>query len=86
MFFGLMIKYPIIVKCDNVGAIFLSKNNESRRTKHIDIKVHFVRQYVENGIVKIIFVRSEENKADPFTKNVNERLFEKHFGFMRSID
>jgi hypothetical protein len=39
-------------------------------TKHIDVHHHFVREYIEDGIVKIVFVRSEENMADPFTKNM----------------
>ena len=53
------------VMCNNVGAIFLSYNaKNSNRTKHIDIHAHFVKQYVEDGIVKVIFVQSEDNKAD----------------------
>ena len=73
------VKYPIIIHCDNVGAIFLAHNAKaSQRTKHIDVRYHFVREYVEHGIVKIIFVRSAENKSDPFTKNVSKELFDKH--------
>ena len=71
-------EFPIIINVDNVGAIYLAKNAESRRTKHVDIRYHFVREYVEQGIVKIIFVKSEENIADTFTKNVNEGTYEKH--------
>ena len=66
------VELPIIINCDNVGAIYLSKNNESRCTKHIDIRYHFVREYVEDKIVKILFVHTENNLADPFTKNVSE--------------
>ena len=78
-FIDVEINYPIVVYCDNVGAIFLSKNKESRRTKHIDVRYHFVRQYVESGLVKVIFVKSENNKADPFTKNVVKPIHDKHF-------
>ena len=73
---------PIIINCDNVGAIYLSNNNESRRTKHIDIKYHFVREYVDAGVVKIIFVTSKNNKADPFTKNLNKKVNDDHFDYM----
>jgi hypothetical protein len=74
-----VINYPIIIKCDNIGAIYLSNNfSTSQRTKHIDTRVHFVRGYVEDNILKIIFVRSEDNDADMFTKNVTEELFTKH--------
>ncbi len=33
---------------------------------------------IENGIVKIVFVKSTENKADPFTKNTAEAIHKKH--------
>jgi hypothetical protein len=56
---------------DNVGCIFLAKNKTSgERTKHIDMKYHFIRKQVENGLVEIKFVRSEDNVADIFTKNL----------------
>ena len=71
--------YPITVHCDNVGAIFLAYNaKNSQRTKHVDIRAHYVRQYVEDGIVKIIFVKSEENTADAYTKNVSGVLYSRH--------
>ena len=73
------IEFPIIVRVDNVGAIGLSKNlSTSQRTKHIDVRYHFVREFVEEGFIKITFVKSEENHADIFTKNVNREIFEKH--------
>ena len=78
-FLDVKIEYPITVRCDNIGAIFLSYNAKcSNKTKHIDVRAHYVRQYVEEGIVKIVFIRSEENEADTFTKNVNGSIFEKH--------
>ncbi len=42
------------------------------QTKHVDIRYKFVNKYVEDGIVKSIFVKSKENDADIFTKNLNE--------------
>ena len=69
-FLGIRVKLPITVHCDNIGAIFLSYNAKiSQRTKHIDTKYRYVGEYVDQGVVKIIFVRSEENDADIFTKN-----------------
>ena len=82
-FLKIKVSFPIIVQCDNVGAMYLANNNESRRTKHIDMKYHFVRDYVENGVVEIVFVRSIDNKADPFTKNVGEAVHMKLFDYMR---
>jgi hypothetical protein len=73
---GIKVKLPIEIKVDNTGAIFLSNNYTSgQRTKHIDVRVHFVRQYIEDGIFKIVFVKSENNDADIFTKNTSEEIF-----------
>ena len=73
---GIQVKLPIEIKVDNTGAIFLSNNyTTSQRTKHIDVRVHFVRQYIEDGIFKIVFVKSENNDADIFTKNTSEEIF-----------
>lgn len=76
---GITIAFPIIIKVDNVGAIYLANNHTtSQRTKHIDIRQHFVREYIEDGILKVVFVKSEDNDADIFTKNTTEELFNKH--------
>ena len=76
---GIKIELPIKIKTDNVGAIYLSNNyTTSQRTKHIDIRTHFVRQHIEDGIFKIEFIRSTNNDADIFTKNTTEDLFNKH--------
>ena len=78
-FLGIEIDFPITVNCDNVGAIFLSQNaKNNNRTKHIDIRAHYVRQFIEDGILKIVFVKSADNEADVFTKNVSNKIFERH--------
>ena len=49
---------PITVHVDNVGAIWLSNNRTtSDRTKHIDIRTSFVKEYQEDGIIIIKFVK-----------------------------
>ena len=78
-FLQMKVNLPILVNMDNVGAIYLASNATSgQRTRHIDVRYHFVRNYVEEGIVKIVFVQSKENDADMFTKNVGEQDFIKH--------
>ena len=78
-FLGVRVRMPITVHCDNIGAIFLSYNAKiSQRTKHIDTKYRYVGEYVEQGIVKIVFVRSEDNVADVLTKNTSLEIFKKH--------
>ena len=85
---GLPIQYPITVHVDNIGAIFMAENiTTSNRTKHVDIRYHFIKEHVEDGIVKIQFVKSRENHADIFTKNLNGELFEQHQKqFMKTKD
>ena len=76
---GIKVELPIIVRVDNVGAIFIGSNVAiSQRSKHIDIRYHFVREFVHEGFIKIIFVKTEENDADIFTKNLSGELFAKH--------
>jgi hypothetical protein len=78
---GIEIIFPITIHVDNVGAIYLANNYAtSQRTKHIDIRTHFVREFIEDGIIKIVFVRTDDNDADIFTKNTSEELFTKHSG------
>ena len=50
----------------------------SDRTKHIDIKTSFVKEYQEDGKIVIKFVKSEENEADIFTKNKTNVIFSNH--------
>ena len=82
------IKWPIIVHCDNVGAIFLGNNaKQSVRTKYIDVRYHFIRKYIVDGMVETVFVPSEENDSDIFTKNVPKEKYEKHVNkFMTNIE
>ena len=76
---GINVNMPIIVHVDNVGAIFMSENvTATQRTKHIDVRYHYVREFIEEGFIKIIFVKSEDNKSDMFTKNVSQDIYYKH--------
>ena len=76
---NLNIRIPVIVRVDNVGAIFLSENiTTSNNTKHVDIRSKFVTEFRENGVIKIIFVRSENNDSDIMTKNLGASLYDKH--------
>ena len=71
-FLQLKVKLPITIMCHNIGAIFIAHNSKkSGRTKHINIKHHFIREYIIDWMVQIKFVWSEENLGDPFTKNVS---------------
>jgi hypothetical protein len=45
-----------------------------QRTKHIDLKTHFARKYIEDDILKLMFISSDANEADIFTKSTTEYL------------
>ncbi|MEE4247441.1 MAG: reverse transcriptase domain-containing protein [Kangiellaceae bacterium] len=66
------------LKGDNQGALALSKNPvHHKRSKHIDVKFHFIRENVKSGKVVLTYVQSSENNADVFTKSVGKILFER---------
>jgi hypothetical protein len=59
--------------------MFLCNNfSTSQRKKHIGIRRHFVRGYIEDDILKVVFFRSEDNDADMFSNNVTEDLYVQH--------
>lgn len=62
---------PTPMCLDNQGSIFLSVNPVvDRRTKHIEIRYHFIREQVESGSVEIFYVATADQLADSLTKNV----------------
>ena len=64
----------IPIKCDNTSAINLSKNPiQHSRTKHIDIRHHFLRDHVQNGDISLEFVDTNNQLIDIFTKPLNEK-------------
>ncbi|GKB69929.1 retrovirus-related pol polyprotein from transposon TNT 1-94 [Tanacetum coccineum] len=66
----------IPIMCDNKGAIDLSKNPvQHSRTKHIEIRHHFLRDNVQKGNISIEKVSSEDNIADILTKPLKREPF-----------
>ncbi|GJU97511.1 ribonuclease H-like domain-containing protein [Tanacetum coccineum] len=60
-----------LVYCDNVSVVYLSTNHvQHQRTKHIEIDIHFVREYVAFGQVRVLHVPSRFQYADIFTKGL----------------
>nr|GFC77403.1 retrotransposon protein, putative, unclassified [Tanacetum cinerariifolium] len=63
--------------CDNQSAIVLSCNNvQHSRSKHIDIRHHFIKEQVERRIVELYFVETKYQLADIFTKALPRERFE----------
>jgi hypothetical protein len=62
---GFDVELPIVVETDNIGALFMSQNALTGvRTRHVDTRYHFIRENVEDGIIKIEFVKSNDNDSD----------------------
>lgn len=59
----------IYIKCDSTGAIALAKNHiTSQRTKHIDVRHHFVREKLEEKVIELSYLSTSEMLMDIFTK------------------
>ncbi|KAH9669389.1 Integrase catalytic domain-containing protein [Citrus sinensis] len=59
----------IAVFCDNQSAIFLAKNQTYHaRTKHIDVKYHYVREIIESSVVLLRKIDTKDNPLDMLTK------------------
>jgi hypothetical protein len=64
--------------CDNESAIRMADNPvEHSRTKHIDMRYHFLRDHQQRGDIKIAYVSTKEQLADIFTKPLDKKTFSK---------
>jgi hypothetical protein len=69
-------KVPLL--CDNESAICMADNPvEHSRTKHIDIRYHFLRDHQQKGDIEIAYVNTQNQLADIFTKPLDEKTFSK---------
>ena len=76
---GIKVKLPIVCRVDNVGAIFIAENvTATPKSKHIDTRAKYVMQFIADGFLKILFVKTDENLSDMFTKNVSRDTLERH--------
>lgn len=67
---------PIPIYCGNSSAIKLSKNPVfHRRSKHIDVRFHFLCDLTKDGTINMIFCRSEDQAADILTKSLKLPTF-----------
>ena len=72
----------MLINADNQGAIKLAKNPAfHKRSKHIDIKYHFIRSEAQQGAISLRYIASEDNLADIFTEPVSKVRMDKfkHF-------
>ena len=73
---GLDLDGPILLQGDNHGAIKLSQNPITHsRSKHIDIRHHFVRDLVEREVIQLQYIPTDQNIADILTKALGRPKF-----------
>jgi hypothetical protein len=85
---GISVKLPITVRTDNIGAIFMAENTRSGvRARHINSRYHFIKEYVENGFINILFVKTEDKDSNLFTKNIRKDTYKRHvMKFLGKVD
>lgn len=80
-------KTGTVIMCDNSSAIQLSKNPVLHgKSKHIEVRFHYLRDLVNEGVVKLSYCPTEVQVADIFTKPLKLEQFEKLRGMLGVID
>jgi hypothetical protein len=69
----------IVIQVDNKSAIELAKNPVNHeRSKYIDVRFYFIRDHVKEGSVKLVYVASQDQVADIFTKPLPKVFLDKY--------
>ena len=72
---GLSASAPTNILCDSQGAIALTKNPEHhQRSKHIDLRYHFVREQVTGGAIALVYTSTSDMVADQLTKPLSKEM------------
>ena len=80
---GLPVVQPTIIKEDNKACqLFADHPGNHQRTKHIDVRYHFVRERLHRGSVRVDYVPTSDNVADIFTKALPREPFIKFRGML----
>ena len=68
---GIPFDKPLLIYCDNQGAIATAKSEQTHsRAKHIDTRLHSIREHIENKLITLDYIPSKLNLADVFTKSL----------------
>jgi hypothetical protein len=74
---------PVPICGDNQGSIFIASNPVTeKRSKHIDIRFHYIREVMNKNLVELYFIDGENNPADMLTKNLGRIKFQKFRGMI----
>ena len=85
---GLQVKLPMLIECDNKGAVDLVNGYQvGAGTKHIDIGTFFVRDLKDEGVIEVKWIPTGINESDVCTKNTKESIYLEHIKhFVRNDD
>ena len=76
---SLQVELPFNVEVDNKGAVDLVNGwSTTGGTKHMDVRIMFLRQLKEQKILKVTWVSTTDNESDIFTKNVDNQTLKRH--------
>jgi len=74
---------PIPILCDNQAAIYMAQScASSERNKHINIRYYFIKDLVHDKIIELYYIKSADNPADLFTKNLGKMKYHRHALFI----
>ena len=75
---GQKVELHMVLEIDNKGAVQFANNwSVGGRTRHVDVRNHFLQELKNLGIIEVRHVPGDENDADIFTKNATRAVFEK---------
>jgi hypothetical protein len=71
-----LLQHATLVYCDNVSTVYLSTNPvQYQHTKHVEIALHFVREHVAAGDIRVLSVPTTLQFVDIFTKGLPSSVF-----------
>ena len=75
---GYSTNFAVPLAGDNQGSLFMATNPVTEaRSKHIDIRYHYIREVIANKHIDVFFIEGNDNPADLFTKNLGRMKFQK---------
>ena len=78
---------PSLIYCDNNATLGLIKNRvHHSRTKHIKLRQNWVLEHTTSGELQPIYIPTNLNLADSFTKPVKKAILEEHFFYITGIE
>jgi hypothetical protein len=76
---GLKVQLPMVLEMDNKGAVNLANSwSVGGRTRHVDVRMYFLRELKDDGLLVIRHISGDDNDAGIFTKNTTSAVFNKH--------